>query len=130
MRGVLTVRSEGRDRGSTFTCTIPLRVPEVPSDAAANGELQSVVVAPSATAASGSAQLTPLASPAAASGSLRAPRVLVAEDDSLCAALMQKILARLQVAGTIVSDGAAAVSAYKRGVAEDAEFDVILMDLQ
>jgi CheY-like chemotaxis protein len=44
----------------------------------------------------------------------RALRVMVAEDDRLCASLMHKILLRLQVDGTVVGDGAAAVAMYEQ----------------
>jgi CheY-like chemotaxis protein len=40
---------------------------------------------------------------------------MVAEDDKLCASLMQKVLARLLVAGTVVSNGVEAVALYEQG---------------
>jgi CheY-like chemotaxis protein len=51
---------------------------------------------------------------AAGGGQQRPLRVMVAEDDRLCASLMHKILARLQVDGTVVGDGAAAVAMYQQ----------------
>jgi len=99
MGGTLTAMSEGRNRGATFTCIVPLL--RLPPGTAHDGDCvldEVVVAAPSPRQAD--------------DGPPRALRVLVAEDDKLCAALMRKILVRLRVAGTIVGDGAAAVAAY------------------
>lgn len=99
MGGTLTAMSEGRNRGATFTCIVPLL--RLPPGTAHDGDRvldEVVVAAPSPRHAD--------------DGPPRALRVLVAEDDKLCTALMRKILVRLRVAGTIVGDGAAAVAAY------------------
>ena len=103
MGGTLTVTSEGRDRGSCFTFTIPLHERSVRSSVPRSSVEASMPDTRCSAVPNGGARPPPL-------------RVLVAEDDGLCAALMRKILVRLQVDGTLVSDGAAAVAAYQQGV--------------
>ena len=138
MGGTLTVTSEGRDRGSCFTFTIPLHersvrssvprssleagVMDTPYSAVPNGGAAEAAAAlPCSALASPASSSSPSSSSASpseevhANGSRPPLRVLVAEDDGLCAALMRKILVRLQVDGTLVSDGAAAVAAYQQG---------------
>jgi hypothetical protein len=140
MGGALTASSEGRDRGTTFTFTIPLRLPaaaeEQDGDSAADDvamihapppllQTSSSTVALAFAAVTSAPTISVAATPppqpvtppngGMVQDSLRGLRVMVAEDDKLCASLMQKVLARLQVAGTVVSDGVEAVALYKQG---------------
>ena len=141
MGGTLTVTSEGRDRGSCFTFTIPLHersvrssvprssveasMPDTLCSAVPNGGAAGSAAAlpcaalapPTLLASSPPSSLSSSPSEVVHENGARPPllRVLVAEDDGLCAALMRKILVRLQVDGTLVSDGAAAVAAYQQG---------------
>ena len=113
MGGTLTATSEGRDRGTTFTFAIPL----LEQDAGAPGSLTAAQRTPSLkrdTASCGHSASAPEPDAQAASAAATV-RVLVAEDDALCTAVMRKVLERLHVAGTIVGDGEAAVEAYKNG---------------
>jgi hypothetical protein len=115
MGGTLTAASDGRNRGTTISFAIPLLQQEdaPPGSSAAATEhaprLSSAVPAVENSAAG--------ASLARDSAAPRVPlRVLVAEDDPLCAAVMRKMLERIGgIAGTIVGDGVAAVAAYERG---------------
>ena len=111
MDGTLSAESGGRNRGTTFTFSIPLVVPESPPSSP-----DTPLAPPPELGAAKRPGLLPPSPPARGSDSPPQPlRVLVAEDDPLCAAVMRKILERLNVAGTIVGDGAAAVSAYSDG---------------
>ena len=152
MGGDLTAQSEGKGKGTTLTFTIPLCMPRGgrPSSVAAASEpeaLPEAALPPESRTVDGSspvgvpgsradahedaAATAVPPSPASASSTPPSPlptptepNILVAEDDMLSQTVMRKVLNRLALRHTIVSDGAAAVEAYKHGV-----FDLVLMDL-
>ena len=110
MDGTLSAESGGLNRGTTFTFAIPRLEPATPPPS------PDTPLAPPPERGAAPAQPLPPSPPSSGSDSPRSPlRVLVAEDDPLCAAVMRKILERLRVAGTIVGDGVAAVDAYTNG---------------
>jgi hypothetical protein len=129
MGGTLTAASGGRNCGATISFAIPLLQQESAppgSSSAAAAMLQAphvsaAAAAPAAREDSAAGASQALQRPTAArdddDNAPRAPlRVLVAEDDALCAAVMRKMLERLGgIAGTIVGDGVAAVAAYECG---------------
>jgi hypothetical protein len=125
MGGTLTAASDGRNRGTTISFAIPLLqqegAPPGPSATATEHAPSLSSAAPTAeNSVTGGASLAllQLPFPARDSAAPRVPlRVLVAEDDPLCAAVMRKMLERIGgIAGTmIVGDGVAAVAAYERG---------------
>jgi|LakMenEpi03Aug12_release.lakeMendotaPanAssembly.Ray.scaffolds.fasta_scaffold1778883_1 hypothetical protein len=108
MDGTLSAESEGLHRGTTFTFAIPLiEQASPPSSPDSPLVLNASRARPTPT---------PSPPPSSASETPSKPlRVLVAEDDLLCAAVLRKMLERLSVTGTIVGDGVAAVSAYTNG---------------
>ena len=123
MEGTLSAESGGLDQGTTFTFAIPLIEQESPSTPDMAPPLHSALRKPSFSELGAASRVgPPPPSPQPSSASSDSPdspcpplRVLVAEDDPLCAAVMRKILERLRVAGTIVGDGLAAVNAHKTG---------------
>jgi hypothetical protein len=114
MGGTLSASSGGRNRGATISFTIPLLQQECAASSSSASPPQHRASRISAAAVAAAAALA--GAPGAATPPRGPMRVLVAEDDPLCAAVMRKMLERLGgVAATIVGDGVAAVAAYERG---------------
>ena len=139
MGATLKARSGGSGTGAQFTLTLPLALAlPVPGSSArdlspvrdetlaADAELLSLdgaaAGAPSPAQVQTAAPKQPLRRP---DGSPL--RVLLAEDNVLCAAVVLRLLSRAGAAVTLVLDGAQAV---QQCAAPGAEFDLILMDLE
>jgi hypothetical protein len=108
--GALLPLESGTVHGSPPPAGVPGSRADAHEDAAATA-------VPPLPASASSTPPSPLPTPTG-------PNILVAEDDMLSQTVMRKVLNRLALRHTIVSDGAAAVEAYKHGV-----FDLVLMDL-
>lgn len=137
MGATLSARSGGAGAGARFTLTLPLAL-ALPSPRSSLRDLSPVrqplvadTAALSLEGASGEAP-SPQVQPAAQVQPLRRSdgsplRVLLAEDNVLCAAVVLRLLSRAGAAVTLVLDGAQAV---QQCAAPEAEFDLILMDLE
>jgi signal transduction histidine kinase len=146
MGALLSARSDGIGLGATFMLTVPLAASEelclpvgalkVPSGSPHRVRMSQPYAPSVALPAADDAAATLLAalSPRPAGsppkwmrGDGSPLRVLLAEDNALCAAVVCRLLARTGASVTAVADGAQAV---QRCCAPGADYDLVLLDLE
>ena len=150
MGGTISAYSRGRNQGTAFTFTVPLRLPtpeqleqfrsrqstavvvDIPAASGLEAEQQETVPPPLPDVEAPPSPVAALPEPAAGASAAAASagdkphlmRVLVAEDDLSSQRIIKMLLTKMGCSVTCVNNGAAAVAAYQSDM-----FDLVFTDL-